>query len=148
MPFFRSEQYDASINEEPLVAVLFRRSAKLARSSDGKWRRNVHNLVIGLNRENVNVILAGEVITLPAGYLEGLNAESDVVLIFGETNAEIEQCFPPAFVGLTSLPSNSLVPELHVAPRVVRVRHLDTHAELHQIVSKIAQGLVNLSAIA
>jgi hypothetical protein len=56
---------------------------------------DTHHLVIGLNRENVESLLDGDVFTLPAGLLSGLNEESDVVLLFAETDKELEKRFPP-----------------------------------------------------
>jgi len=57
---------------------------------------NIHHLIIGLNRENVDDILSGKVLTLPAGFLTGLTEESDVVVVFGENDEELAQRFPPA----------------------------------------------------
>ena len=54
----------------------------------------LHHLIIGLNRENVVTILQGNVLTLPAGFLTGLTDESDLVLLFAETDEELEQRFP------------------------------------------------------
>ena len=42
----------------------------------------VHHLIIGLNRDNVETLLNGDVLPLPAGYLTGLTEDSDVVLLF------------------------------------------------------------------
>lgn len=56
----------------------------------------VHHLIIGLNRDNVNSLLDGNVFTLPAGYLTGLKEDSDVVLLFAETDKDLEKRFPPA----------------------------------------------------
>lgn len=54
-----------------------------------------HHLIIGLNRENVETILRGDVLTLPAGYLEGLTHESNVVVLFAETDEELAKQFLP-----------------------------------------------------
>jgi hypothetical protein len=50
---------------------------------------NTHHLVIGLNRENMNTLLNGDVFTLPPGMLSHLDDDSDVVLLFAETDAEL-----------------------------------------------------------
>ena len=55
---------------------------------------DIHHLIIGLNREDVETILQGNVLTLPAGYLHGLTEESDVVVLFAETDEELEGRFP------------------------------------------------------
>jgi hypothetical protein len=55
---------------------------------------NVHHLIIGLNRENVDSILRGEVFTLPPGGVP-LTEESDIVILFAETDEELAERFPP-----------------------------------------------------
>ena len=41
-------------------------------------------------------LLAGEMVLLPAGYLEGLAAESEEVgLLFADTDTELAERFPP-----------------------------------------------------
>jgi hypothetical protein len=55
---------------------------------------DIHHLIIGLNRENVEAILEGNFLALPAGSLTGLTDESDVVLLFAETDEELERRFP------------------------------------------------------
>jgi hypothetical protein len=57
---------------------------------------NTHHLVIGLNRENIESILSGDVFSFPAGYLTGLTEQSDVVVLFAETDDELSRRFPPA----------------------------------------------------
>ena len=59
-------------------------------------QNNTHHLVIGLNRENIESILRGDVFSFPAGYLTGLTEHSDVVVLFAETDNELSQRFPPA----------------------------------------------------
>lgn len=54
-----------------------------------------HHLIVGLNRENVKSLLNGDVFTLPGGKLSGLSDESDVVLLFAETDTDLEKRFPP-----------------------------------------------------
>jgi hypothetical protein len=54
----------------------------------------IHHLIIGLNRENVETILQDNVLTLPAGFLTGLTEESDMTLLFAETDEELERRFP------------------------------------------------------
>jgi hypothetical protein len=48
-----------------------------------------------LNRENVESLLNGHMLTFPPGMLSGLSEESDVVLLFAETDQELEKCFLP-----------------------------------------------------
>jgi hypothetical protein len=57
---------------------------------------STQHLAIGLNRESINSLLAGDVFTLPGGVPVSLSADSDVVLLFAETDADLEQRFPPA----------------------------------------------------
>jgi hypothetical protein len=56
----------------------------------------VHHLVIGLNRENVDSILHGDVFSFPPGMLTGLTESSDVVVLFAETDQELKTRIPPA----------------------------------------------------
>jgi len=58
--------------------------------------KNLHHLIIGLNRKNLTALLAGKVVTFPTGYLTGLTEGSDVVVLFAETDEDLEQRFPPA----------------------------------------------------
>jgi hypothetical protein len=55
----------------------------------------VCHLIIGLNRENVDSILRGDVFTLPRRYLEQLTQESDVVVLSAETDDDIAKRFAP-----------------------------------------------------
>jgi hypothetical protein len=45
-----------------------------------------HHLILGLNRENVDSVLNGNVFTFPKGLLSGLSEDSDIVLLFPETD--------------------------------------------------------------
>ena len=56
---------------------------------------DTYHLIIGLNRENVDSILRGHVFTLPPGSLHLLSEESDIVVLFAETDEELAQRFPP-----------------------------------------------------
>jgi hypothetical protein len=58
--------------------------------------QNTQHLIIGLNRDNVNSLLNGDVFTLPRGIGISITEESDIVLLFAETNQELEKRFPPA----------------------------------------------------
>jgi hypothetical protein len=53
------------------------------------------HLILGLNRENVDSIVNGNVFTFPQGMLSGLSEDSDVVLLFAETDEQLEKRFPP-----------------------------------------------------
>jgi hypothetical protein len=55
---------------------------------------NTHHLIIGLNRENIESILRGDVFTLPPGAAP-LTADSDIVILFAEADTELEKRFPP-----------------------------------------------------
>ena len=54
------------------------------------------HLILGLNRENVESLLNGDVFTFPSGMLSGLSDESDIVLLFAETDQELDKRFPPS----------------------------------------------------
>jgi hypothetical protein len=54
-----------------------------------------HHLIIGLNRENVESLVGGDVFALPRGNISGLSEDSDIVLLFAETDEEIRLRFPP-----------------------------------------------------
>ena len=56
---------------------------------------NVRHLIIGLNRDNVDSILRGEVVSFPTGYLEQLTEDSDLVVLFAETDDDLAKRFPP-----------------------------------------------------
>ena len=55
---------------------------------------NTHHLVIGLNRDNVDSILRGDVFTLPGGVAFPISEQSDIVVLFAETDKELEKRFP------------------------------------------------------
>jgi hypothetical protein len=57
--------------------------------------RNTEHLIIGLNRDDVNSLLAGDVFTLPQGIDIALTTNSDIVLVFAETDEDLEKRFPP-----------------------------------------------------
>jgi hypothetical protein len=56
---------------------------------------NTEHLIIGLNRDNVNDLLDGDVFTLPHGIAITLTEKSDIVLLFAETDEDLEKRFPP-----------------------------------------------------
>ena len=51
--------------------------------------------IIGLNRDNVNSLLDGDVFTLPHGVAITLTENSDIVLLFAETDEDLTRRFPP-----------------------------------------------------
>ena len=57
---------------------------------------NTQHLIIGLNRDNVDSLLDGDVFTLPHGIAITLTENSDIVLLFAETDKDLEKRFPPA----------------------------------------------------
>ena len=58
---------------------------------------NVQHLIIGLNREDVESLLRGEVFTLPSGQVPVLTEDkSDIVLLFAETDEDLGRRFPAA----------------------------------------------------
>ncbi len=58
---------------------------------------DVEHLIIGLDREDVEALLRGDVFTLPSGPVPVLTEDkSDIVLLFAETDAELAKRFPPA----------------------------------------------------
>ena len=48
--------------------------------------QNTERLIIGLNRDNVNDLSDGDVFTLPHGVAITLTENSDIVLLFAETD--------------------------------------------------------------
>ena len=56
---------------------------------------NTQHLIIGLNRDNVDSLLDGDVFTLPHGIAVTLTENSDIVLLFAETEDELAKRFPP-----------------------------------------------------
>jgi hypothetical protein len=57
---------------------------------------NAQHLIIGLNRENVDSLLRGDVFTLPHRMAVQLSVDSDIVLLFAETDDELGKRFPPS----------------------------------------------------
>ena len=58
---------------------------------------NVQHLIIGLNRENIESLLRGDMFTLPSGLVPVMTAnKSDIVLLFAETDDDLGKRFPPA----------------------------------------------------
>ena len=57
---------------------------------------NTHHLIIGLNRENIESLLRGDVFTLPHGMAVPLSEESDIVVLFAETDEDLGKRFPPS----------------------------------------------------
>jgi hypothetical protein len=57
--------------------------------------KNTQHLIIGLNRDNVNSLLDGDVFTLPHGVAIALSENSDIVLLFAETDEDLAKRFPP-----------------------------------------------------
>jgi hypothetical protein len=57
--------------------------------------QNTQHLLIGLNRDNINSLLDGDVFTLPRGVAVSLTEESGIVLLFAETDDDLAKRFPP-----------------------------------------------------
>ena len=57
---------------------------------------NTDHLIIGLNRDEVNSLLDGDVFKLPKGIDIALTTNSDIVLLFAETDEDLEKRFPAA----------------------------------------------------
>jgi hypothetical protein len=55
---------------------------------------NTEHLIIGLNRDEVNSLLDGDVFRLPKGIDLMLTTNSDILLLFAETDEDLEQRFP------------------------------------------------------
>jgi len=58
--------------------------------------KNTQHLIIGLNRDDINSLFDGDVFTLPKGIAISITEQSDIVLLFAETDEELEKRFPPA----------------------------------------------------
>jgi hypothetical protein len=58
--------------------------------------QGTQHLIIGLNRENINSLLNGDVFTLPKGNAISISEDSDIVLLFAETDEDLEKRFPSA----------------------------------------------------
>jgi hypothetical protein len=56
--------------------------------------QNTQHLIIGLNRDNINSLLDGDVFTLPKGVSISITENSDIVLLFAETDEDLEKRFP------------------------------------------------------
>jgi hypothetical protein len=56
---------------------------------------NTQHLIIGLNRGEVNSLLDGDVVRLPKGIDIALTTNSDIVVLFAETDEDLEKRFPP-----------------------------------------------------
>ena len=77
--------------------TLFRHNGHMAVKAILVDDEGTHHLVIGLNREDVESLLRGDVFTLPSGPVPTLTEnKSDIVVIFAETDKDLEQRFPPS----------------------------------------------------
>jgi hypothetical protein len=57
---------------------------------------NVQHLIIGLNREDIESLLRGDVFTLPSGPMPVMTEnKSDIVLLFAETDDDLGKRLPP-----------------------------------------------------
>ena len=60
-------------------------------------QENIQHLIIGLNREDIESLLNGDVFTLPPGPVPVLTEnKSDIVLLFAEMDKDLGKRFPPA----------------------------------------------------
>jgi len=57
---------------------------------------NVQHLIIGLNRENIESLLRGDMFRLPRGIIPELTPDSDIVLMFAETDDDLGKRMPPS----------------------------------------------------
>jgi len=57
---------------------------------------NVQHLIIGLNRENIESLLRGDMFRLPRGIMPELTPDSDIVLMFAETDDDLGKRMPPS----------------------------------------------------
>src|SRR5262249_42250319 len=58
---------------------------------------NIEHLIIGLNREDVESLLRGDVFTLSTGAVPVLTEnKSDIVLVFAESDEDLAKRFPPS----------------------------------------------------
>jgi hypothetical protein len=57
---------------------------------------NTQHLIIGLTRADVDALVRGDVLTRPRSMKPELTANSDIVVLFAETDAELAGPFPPA----------------------------------------------------
>jgi hypothetical protein len=65
---------------------------------------NRHHLIIGLNRDNVDSLLDGDVFTLQHGIAITLTENSDIVLMFAETDDDLAKRFPPSLRPVRLIP--------------------------------------------
>jgi hypothetical protein len=63
--------------------------------------QNTQHLIIGLNRDDFNSLLDGDVFTLPRGIAVSITEESDIVLLFAETDEDLEKRFPACSVPIS-----------------------------------------------
>jgi hypothetical protein len=57
---------------------------------------NTQHLIIGLTRADVDAIMQGDVLTLPRSMKPELTVDSDIVVLFAETDEALAGRFPPA----------------------------------------------------
>jgi hypothetical protein len=57
---------------------------------------DTQHLIVGLNGADVEAIMRGDVLTLPRILKPELTAESDIVVLFAETDVALAGRFPPA----------------------------------------------------
>ena len=57
---------------------------------------NTEHLIIGLSRKDVESLLGGDVFTLARGTIPNLTENSDIVLLFAETDEDLGKRFPPS----------------------------------------------------
>jgi hypothetical protein len=57
---------------------------------------NTQHLIIGLNRENIESILRGDVFTFRGGVAPSLTEDSNIVVLFAETDDDLGKRFPPS----------------------------------------------------
>ena len=65
------------------------------RQSGPADENGTQRFIIGLNRADIESLLEGNVVTLPRGVLPVITEDSDVVLLFAETDHDIGRRFPP-----------------------------------------------------
>jgi hypothetical protein len=57
---------------------------------------NTQHLIIGLNRDNIDSLLRGDVFRLPRGIVPALTETSDIVVLFAETDDNLAKRLTPA----------------------------------------------------
>ena len=55
---------------------------------------NVQHLIIGLNRQDIESLLRGDVFKLAGGIAPVLTKDSDIVLLFAETDEDLDRRLP------------------------------------------------------